>query len=108
MNVVPPLKKGVETVLSRLYRRANYLNPFSYFSKDRDLPSMLDVMMNSIQMLQYELGNFKSISADIRINPDLSEYTWTEFYRATELIDRGAEAAEKALPEIRRVIAERS
>ncbi len=32
VNVVPPLKKGVETVLSRLYRRANYLNPFSYFS----------------------------------------------------------------------------
>ena len=31
---------------------------------------------------QYELGNFKAISADVRINPDLSAYTWIEFYRA--------------------------
>ena len=84
----------------------NLLNPLSYFGDSRDLPNMFDVAMNSIQMLQHELGNFKSISADIRIVPDLSEYTWIEFYRAEEFIERGVEAAEKALPEIRRVLAE--
>jgi predicted acylesterase/phospholipase RssA len=63
--------------------------------------------MNSMQTLQHELGNFKAISADVRINPDLSGFTWIEFHRALELIERGAEAAERALPEIRRVLAER-
>lgn len=108
VNVVPRLKKGVETVISRLSRHLQRLNPFSYMGDSRDLPNMLDVVMNSIQMLQHELGNFKAISADVRINPDLSEYTWIEFYRATELIERGAEAAERALPEIRRVLSQRS
>jgi predicted acylesterase/phospholipase RssA len=63
--------------------------------------------MNSIQTLQHELGNFKAISADVRINPDLSEFTWIDFHRALELIERGAEAAERAIPEIQRVLAER-
>jgi NTE family protein len=107
VNVVPPLKEGVETVISRMYRKLNRLNPLSYVSDSRDLPNLLDIVMNSIQMLQYELGNFKAISADVRINPDLSGYTWIEFYRAMELIERGAEATERALPEIRRVLDER-
>lgn len=107
VNVVPPLREGVETVVSRLYRRLSRLNPLSYLGGSRELPSSFDVAMNAIQMLQHELGNFKSISADVRIVPDLSEYTWIEFYRAEELIDRGVLAAEKALPDIRRALAER-
>jgi predicted acylesterase/phospholipase RssA len=68
---------------------------------------MFDITMNSIQQLQHELGNFKAISADVRIHPDLSELTWIEFYRPQELIERGARATERALPEIRRVLAEK-
>jgi len=41
------------------------------------------------------------------MNPDLSAYTWIEFYRALQLIERGAEATERALPEIKRVLADR-
>jgi NTE family protein len=108
INVVPPLREGVETVLSKAYRRLNALNPLTYFGDGQELPNTFDAIMNSIQMLQYELGNFKSISADVRINPDLSEFTWIEFYRAMEIIERGAEAAERALPEIRRVLDERT
>jgi len=79
-----------------------------YLARDaHGMPSMFNVVMNTLQTLQYELGNFKAISADVRINPDLSAYTWIEFYRALELIERGAEAAERALPEIKRVLAER-
>jgi len=108
VNVVPQLRKGVDTVLSRLYRRANALNPLAYLARDaQGMPSMFDVVMNTMQTLQYELGNFKAISADVRINPDLSGFTWIEFYRALELIERGAEAAERALPDIRRVLADR-
>ena len=68
---------------------------------------MFDVIMNSMQTLQYELGNFKAIAADVRINPDLSAYTWIEFYRPQEMIERGAEAAERALPEMKRILADR-
>ncbi len=107
VNVVPPLQKGVETFLSRVYRQANRLNPLSYLSRESHLPNLFDIIMNSIQTLQYELGNFKAISADVRINPDLSGHTWIEFYKPMEFIEKGARAAKQALPEISRVIAER-
>jgi len=107
VNVVPPLKRGVTTVLSRLYQSFNRLNPLSYLGDSRDLPNMFDIIMNSLQTLQCELGNFKAISADVRINPDLSHLTWIEFYRPNELIECGALAAERALPDIKRALAKR-
>ena len=108
VNAVPRIKEGVETIVSRVYRQANRLNPLRLLQRNPNLPSSFDAVMNSIQLLQHELGEFKAISADVRINPDLSAYTWIEFHRALELIERGEESAERALPEIRRVLAERA
>ncbi len=107
VNVVPQLQKGVTTALQRVYQRVNTFNPLSYTSGSRDMPNMFDLVMNSIQSLQYELGNFKAISADVRINVELAEFTWIDFHRALELIARGAEAATAALPDIDRMLTER-
>jgi len=107
VNVVPPLKRGVETVVSRAYRQLNRMNLLSYIGESRDLPNLFDIVMNSMQILQYELGNFKAISADVLINPDLSDFTWIEYYRAEELIQRGTEAAERALPAIQKAVDDR-
>lgn len=106
VNVVPQLKKGVDTVLTRATKRLNTLNPMAWSSGARDMPNVFDVVMSSLQTLEYELGNFKAASADIRLNIDLADFTWIEFYRPTELIERGAQAAERALPQIRRVLAD--
>jgi NTE family protein len=107
VNAVPALRQGVDTVLSRWYRRLNTLNPLSYLGASRELPSTFDTVMNAIQVLQHELGKFKAISADVQMNPDLADFTWIEFYRPLEIIERGARAAEEALPAIRNVLAER-
>jgi NTE family protein len=105
VNVVPTLKRGVTTVLSRASRAVNSLNPFSYLTESREMPNVFDVGMNSLQMLQYELGNYRALTADVQINVDLSDFTWIEFYRADELIERGAEAAERVVPEIKEALA---
>jgi NTE family protein len=104
VNVVPRLKRGVETVLSTWYRRINTLNPLNYVVESDQMPNLFDIVMNSMQILQYELGNFKAISADVLINPDLSDFTWIEYYRADELIARGEEAARQALPAIQKAV----
>jgi NTE family protein len=101
VNVVPPLKKGLENVVSRAYRVYSMFNPISYFEGTLGLPNMFDIIMNSMQVLQYELGNFKAISADVLINPDLSDFTWIEYYRSKELIERGIAAAEQAMPAVK-------
>ena len=104
VNVVPRMKRGIETVMSYWYRRLNAFNPLTYLGDAQDMPNLFDIVMNSMQILQYELGNFKAITADVLINPDLSDFTWIEYYRADELIERGAEAAQRALPAIHKVI----
>jgi NTE family protein len=107
VNAVPHLQKGVQTVVSRLYQQVRRFDPFAYLAGHRTLTNTFDCVMNTIQTLQHELGHFKAISADVRINPDLSPFTWLEFYRAMEIIDRGIEAAERALPEIKSQLAQR-
>ena len=104
VNVVPPLKLGVENVLSRSIRNMSRFNPMSWIEDSQGLPNMFDIIMNSMQILQYELGNFKAISADVLINPELSDFTWVEYYRSAELIQRGVDAAERALPAIQRAV----
>ena len=52
VNVVPPLKKGVENEVSRAFRMLNRLNPLSYFEDSRNLPNLFDIIMNSMQILQ--------------------------------------------------------
>lgn len=104
VNVVPAPKKGVEMMLSKAFRQMNRLNPITYLGGSTDMPNMLDVTMNALQILQHELGNFKAISADVRINPDLSDFTWVDFHRYEELIAKGAEATTNALPAIKRAV----
>ena len=102
VNVVPPLKKGVVNAVSHAIRVLSRLNPVTWLEDSAGLPNMFDIIMNAMQTLQYELGNFKAISADVLINPELSDFTWVEYYRSAELIQRGIVAAERALPAIQR------
>jgi len=102
--VVPPLKKGVETAISKWAGRLNLLNPFAYLAATPGMPNFFDITMNSLQTLQHELGLYKVISADVSILPELSDFTWTDFDRSHELVERGVEAAEAALPELRRLV----
>lgn len=70
------------------------------------MPNSMDIFMNTMRIMQHELGKFRAAPADLTITPQLSEFTWVEFYKTKDLIERGAEAAEEALPQIRRLLAE--
>ena len=67
----------------------NRLNPLSYLSGPRNAPDIVDVFMNSLQSTEFELGRFKSLTADVIINADLNEFTWIDFHRASEIMERG-------------------
>jgi len=43
----------------------------------------------------------------VLVNPDLSDFTWIEYYRAEALIQRGVEATERVIPAIKKVIEEK-
>lgn len=105
VQVVPLPERGVSSLITRISRTLGRLNPLSYLGGSRELPVTLDLVMNSIQILQHELGSFQAGSADVRIAPDLSGISWMEFDRAAELIESTAEATRNALGEIREALA---
>ena len=107
VNVIPTLEPGVETVLSRASRWAGALNPFTYLAGSREMPNIFDVGMNALQIVAFQLGSIKARNADVLLNIDLADFTWIEFYRAEEIIERGAAATEAMLPAIRDALATR-
>jgi NTE family protein len=107
VNVVPKLNGDVRTPLSRAFGALNRLNPLAHLNGKVAAPHILDILMNSLVAIQYELGNFKALTADVLINVDLADFTWIDFTSAIPIVERGAQAAEAALPAIREAYEQR-
>ncbi len=107
VNVVPQLDPEVRTPLSNAFGRLNRLNPLAYLNGTVNAPHIIDVLMNTLTATQYELGNFKALTADVLVNVDLADFTWIDFLAAPEIVERGTRAATAALPAIRAMYEER-
>ncbi len=64
-------------------------------------PTISNIMVRTLLATEYELAERSMQHVDIAIHPDLTGINWYELYRVDDLIARGVEAAEKALPDIR-------
>jgi NTE family protein len=69
-------------------------------------PNIIQVIMQSIYITTYAAGHHALEKADIVIVPDLAHIGGSDFNRAPEMITRGREAAQKAIPEIKRKLGE--
>jgi NTE family protein len=107
VNVVPKLDASTRTPLSRALGVVNRFNPIAHINGTVAAPHIVDIFMNALVAIQYELGNFKALTADVLVNVSLADYTWIDFPAALPIIDRGAQAAEEALPMIRQAYEER-
>jgi NTE family protein len=69
-------------------------------------PNLFQIMMQSFFITTWSLAHVSLIGADVVIEPDMEHITSSDFKLAEELVDHGRIAAEKALPEIRKKLAE--
>jgi NTE family protein len=107
VNVVPRLEPDSPTALSRVLHRVNRLNPLSRLGGGRGLPHAVDVLMKTLQVVQYELGSYRALAADVPVDVDLAGFNWLDFHRALDIIERGRKAGEAAVPLVQTAIAER-
>ncbi len=68
----------------------------------RKAPNIFQVMMQSIYITTYAVSQHALENADIVIEPDLAHIGAGDFNKAREMITRGREAAQKAIPEIKK------
>ena len=71
-------------------------------------PSVLDVIMRSMQMMECEIGEIECLEADLTLRPTLPGSHWIEFFSAPKFIARGEEVAEQCLPDIRKLLTEKT
>lgn len=69
-------------------------------------PNIFDVIMHSMQAMEYELGEAACAQADVVLHPTLPRVNWWEFYSQNELIRRGEEVTQAHLTEIKRLVAD--
>lgn len=79
-------------------------NRLVHRDQGRPHPTISDIMVQTLLASEYEVAQRSARDADVLIHPDLSGIQWYELYRVDDLIRRGQEAAEKALPAIRELV----
>ncbi len=68
-------------------------------------PKILDVIMHSMQAMEYILAEHGCQQADVALHPTIPRVNWYEFYSVEALIRRGEDEAERFLPQIKALVA---
>ena len=67
-------------------------------------PNIADIVVRTLQATEFVIAEQSAKQADVLIHPDLRGINWFEFYEVNQLIKRGEEAAQKALPAIKALV----
>ncbi len=68
--------------------------------------NIFNVLMNTIQFLEYGIAESASAGADVVIHPVRTDAHWAEFYSVAKFIQRGEEKTIEKLAEIKRLVDE--
>lgn len=70
----------------------------------RQFSNGMEVIFQSDLITQYELNRVKLEKADFVIEPAVQQVSWAQFFLSEECINRGREAAQKAIPELKSLL----
>jgi NTE family protein len=75
-------------------------------SGSTDMPSMLDVLATSLNIMQVRITRSRLAGepADVMIRPRLSDIALMDFHRAAQAIAEGVRAAEQVLPALQDIV----
>lgn len=91
-------KKGFpEVVRSRM---------ISSVKKKLRFPTVFQLVMRSADLMQVELSQTKIQFADLVIAPQIDDVSFFDFYKAKNIIMLGERAAERAVPDIKKILEE--
>ncbi|MBI3890299.1 MAG: patatin-like phospholipase family protein [Candidatus Wallbacteria bacterium] len=68
--------------------------------------NIFEIIMRSTEILLYKRSKAHDCRGDVNINPLIHGIRWNELWRGPELIDCGEQAAEEAVPELKKLMKE--
>lgn len=94
-----------EDVLQRNLLSEKVKGSVSRISK-RHSVNVFNVIMNTIQFMEYELADAAANEADVLLHPEVDDAHWAQFYQPDKFIEAGRKEVEYHLEEIKQLIAE--
>ncbi|MBI1824280.1 MAG: patatin-like phospholipase family protein [Nitrospirae bacterium] len=73
---------------------------------NKDVTNILDITLQAVNIMSYEISKFKVLGADILIEPGVGEVGMMDFSRKEFCMRAGIDATEKMIPELRKKIEE--
>ena len=70
------------------------------------VPNIFDIMMQSMQTMEYQISEIACRNADVVIRPTNISASWFEFFEAKKFVRRGEEEAQKHIDEIKQLVFE--
>ncbi len=77
-----------------------------YRLKNHYALNVFNVIMNTIQFMEYEMAMASGNEADVYIHPEVYEGHWAQFYEPDKFIRAGEEKTKEHLAEIKQLLAE--
>lgn len=68
-------------------------------------PNVMSIVLGAIEIMESEIIRARSESIDVMIAPDVARFTTLEYDRVDEIIQVGRDAAERAIPQLRHLLA---
>ncbi len=100
---------AAQTALSEILRRARpqplWKRFFPQPAQGR-MVTIFNVIMNTIQFMEFEIADAWARQADVLIHPIVTRAHWAEFYSAEKFIRSGEEKTREQIDEIRKLLSE--
>ncbi len=69
--------------------------------------NIFNVLMNTIQFMEYTVAKLQGMDADVVIHPIVLDANWAEFYNPVKFIEVGEARTRELLPEIKKLVEEK-
>ncbi|MCD8509670.1 MAG: patatin-like phospholipase family protein [Bacillus sp. (in: Bacteria)] len=76
----------------------------SYFNEEPEITSIYDVIMQSMDIMERQMGIYREIESDIMIKPIATHIKSTQYTNVEDIIRNGETAANKVLKEVKQKI----
>ncbi|MEA3305426.1 MAG: patatin-like phospholipase family protein, partial [Candidatus Omnitrophota bacterium] len=97
-NIV--LSEELEKAREELIKSIAQVSETTPAGKDREIPNMFNVLINSVYTMEYTILKSKMKRADITISPDIRNLNMLDFFHGKEVVAKGYEAASKKLSKL--------
>ena len=99
-------KRKLFAVRSRNEIWKRFIGPISERVRRHFEDNIFNVIMNTIQFMEYEIAEVSGQDADVLIRPIVHDAHWAEFYKPEKFIRSGEEKTLEQIDEIKRLVAE--